>query len=126
MAFQPGQSGNPAGRPKGSRNIKDHAWKVFEKLGGSEGIYKWIYTPDYLGTDSKGNKLYQDKSAERLEVFYGWMMKMLPKELEVNGDAVTVNVLQSIKIDDKELKLNVGTAEVVGDATKATPARFEV
>ena len=125
MAFQPGQSGNPAGRPKGSRNIKDHAWKVFEKLGGSEGIYKWIYTPDYLGTDSKGNKLYQDKSAERLEVFYGWMMKMLPKELEVNGDAVTVNVMPTIKVEVPDINDN-GTTEDIRRTPKAASVRFEI
>jgi len=62
---QPFKRGNP-GRPKGAkdkipRTVKENFDKVFEKLGGIEGFYKWA-----------------KKSARNMELFYTWYSKMLP------------------------------------------------
>jgi hypothetical protein len=45
-AWQKGQSGNPAGKPKGTRNklsatAKENIAAVFEEMGGVEGMLKW-------------------------------------------------------------------------------------
>ena len=61
-----GALGNARGRPKGAkdkipRTVKENFDKVFEKLGGIEGFYKWA-----------------KKSARNMELFYTWYSKMLP------------------------------------------------
>ena len=71
MPFKEGQSGNPNGRPKGSenkltKNIKEMVFNALndERVGGLEGFIKWVI-------DTKRNK----------ELFYTWLMKMLPSSL---------------------------------------------
>lgn len=49
MAFVKGQSGNPAGKPKGTPNklsasAKENIALVFERMGGVEGMLKWAKT----------------------------------------------------------------------------------
>jgi|TARA_B100000315_G_scaffold260381_1_gene321283 hypothetical protein len=43
--FQPGQSGNPAGRPVGSRNrfsqLKEAFVEAFEGIGGVDSLMEW-------------------------------------------------------------------------------------
>ncbi len=46
MAFVKGQSGNPAGKPKGTPNklsasAKENIALVFDRMGGVEGMAKW-------------------------------------------------------------------------------------
>jgi len=71
MPFKPGESGNPDGRPKGSenkltKNIKEMLLDTLndERVGGLEGFITWV-------VDTKRNK----------ELFYTWLMKMLPTSL---------------------------------------------
>ena len=46
MPWKPGESGNPAGRPVGTKNkfsrIKEAFTEAFERTGGVEGLVKWI------------------------------------------------------------------------------------
>ena len=65
--FQPGQSGNPAGRTPGSRNrftaLKEAFVEAFDGIGGVEGLMAW----------AKNNP---DK-------FYPILARLFPKEVEV-------------------------------------------
>lgn len=71
--FLRGQSGHPEGRPRGSANkytnLKDAFIKVFEDLGGTQGLYDWA-------DESKHNKA----------LFYGWITKMLPSSVTGGQD----------------------------------------
>ena len=66
--FKSGQSGNPDGRPRGSKNkftnLKNDFLKAYEDIGGVEGLIVWI-------KESKRNKA----------MFYQWLTKMLPTSL---------------------------------------------
>ena len=46
MPWKPGESGNPLGRPRGSKNrfseIKEGFTEAFERMGGVEGLVEWI------------------------------------------------------------------------------------
>lgn len=68
--FKKGQSGNPAGRPTGSRNkftdIKSAFLEAFENVGGSESLTEW----------AKRNP----------KDFYVMIAKMLPKAIESKTD----------------------------------------
>ena len=69
----PGESGNPKGRPKGSKNkfttLKDAFLGVFEDVGGREGLKDWV-------NESKANR----------REFYRMITKMLPANVSVDGD----------------------------------------
>ena len=68
-----------AGRKEGSRNkftnLKDVFLKVFEDIGGAEGLEQWV-------SESKYNK----------RLFYQWITKMLPAAVEgdVKGDITLI------------------------------------
>jgi len=60
------------GRPKGSKNkftsLKDTFLGVFEKMGGEEELLAWA-----------------KKSERNKAVFYGWITKMLPANVDFTG-----------------------------------------
>jgi hypothetical protein len=82
MAFKKGQSGNPAGRKKGTPNkitkdIKSCYMEVFDALGGAEGLLKW--------------------AKQNPDVFYGQMAKMLPKGVEIKTEnELVINITTQI------------------------------
>ncbi|MFX0135920.1 MAG: hypothetical protein ACFFDN_19920 [Candidatus Hodarchaeota archaeon] len=82
------KKGNP-GRPKGAKdkftNLKEDILQVYNKLGGSKGVYEWV------------NK---DK-ARRLRWFYDTVFKMLPSNLQI--DDMNVKLIIE-KIITNELK----------------------
>lgn len=64
-----------SGRPKGSKNklttnIRELVMTALndERIGGEEGFIKWI-----------------DSSKRNKELFYSWLMKMLPTNLDVSS-----------------------------------------
>ena len=126
--WKAGQSGNPKGRKKGSKNkftdLKSAFVGFMEKTNGTEGIMKWVYQPEVIRDfDGEVIKLI-DHSAERMEVLYKILGSMCRTDTEKQN--ITVNMLQSIKIDDKELNINVGTSTTAVNTTKVTTARYEI
>ena len=68
MTWEKGQSGNPNGRPRGSRNkfthLRDEFLLAFEEVGGREALVKWAESnPDQ---------------------FYRLVVQLLPKERTVD------------------------------------------
>lgn len=78
--FQPGQSGNPAGRPKGSKNrytqMRDAFLDAFDQMGGTDGLVKW--------------------AMEDPKAFYDLAVRILPKDINLNTSQSILDVLASI------------------------------
>ena len=80
--FQPGRSGNPSGRRRGSRNkitrdLKAVYMTVFEKMGGVQGLLDW--------------------ARKNPDVFYSQISKMLPKDLEIKTEhELQINIISAI------------------------------
>jgi len=76
-----GASGNSRGRPKGSKNkftsLKDSFLEAFEALDGTQGLINWA-----------------KKSERNKALFYGWITKMLPSNVDVDHSG-------TIKTDNK-------------------------
>jgi hypothetical protein len=102
--FKPGQSGNPAGRPKGSQNkttlqLKEAILSALEKLGGD----------DYLVALGRENS----------SAFTSLLVKMYPTTLaadaETNGGA-------AVKVEFRRILVWPGGREEEVDTPKALPA----
>lgn len=70
--FQPGQSGNPAGRPKGSRH----------KLGS---LFLEKMLADFT---EHGEAVIQDVRAEKPDQYLKVVASILPKEIEPSADLI--------------------------------------
>jgi len=87
--------GNP-GKPKGTKNktpvsLYNDSIKVYQALGGWNGLKKWAAKSNY-----------------NLEKFYGWIMRMLPTNIAVDLQAdiktdnkMTVEVVHTEKEKEK-------------------------
>ncbi len=93
--FQPGQSGNPAGRPVGSKNrfsaLKEAFVEAFDGIGGVDSLTEW----------AKDNP---DK-------FYPLMTRLFPKELEVESKS-SADMHVSILEMNRALR-RIGEPEIV-------------
>ena len=93
MAFQKGQSGNPAGRKLGAVNkftsLKNAFLEAFELIGGTPALAVWA-----------------KKSERNRGVFYGLITKLFPQEVAHSGaiktgDKLTIHVVHT-KPGDKD------------------------
>lgn len=93
MAFQKGQSGNPAGRKPGQVNkftsLKNAFLEAFELIGGTAALAEWA-----------------KKSERNRGVFYGLTTKLFPQEVAHSGaiktgDKLTIHVVHT-KPGDKD------------------------
>ena len=83
--FKPGQSGNPAGRPKGSRN----------KL--SEAYLKAL-ADDF---ERNGVAVIEKLRSERPDIYIGAIGKLMPKLMELSGpDGDEIPISGKLKIVD--------------------------
>ena len=85
MRYKKGQSGNPSGRPRGTKNkftvdLKDAFLKAFEKSGGVEGLTDWV-----------------NRNPRNRGMFYQTITKMLPSNIlmDVDGD-LTLTIKRKI------------------------------
>ena len=91
--FQPGQSGNPAGRPVGSRNrfsqLKEAFVEAFEGIGGVDSLMEWA-------RDNK-DKFYP------LNVF-SFQLNLLNtrKLIQIGGESVNIVDDSGLFFDDHE------------------------
>lgn len=102
MPFKKGQSGNPAGKKKGSTNrftdLKTSFLSVYQRLGGDDALLKWA----------------QDDPRNQ-STFYIMLKSMLPKEIqqEVKGN-IHISWAGQDQIPDAEVvtpELTEGKAE---------------
>lgn len=68
--FQPGKSGNPAGRPKGSVNrftkVKEEFLAAFDEIGGRKALVEW----------GKANP----------REFYNLLVRLMPRETHLDAE----------------------------------------
>ena len=92
MSFETGKSGNPNGRPKGTKNryteIKESFLKAFDKLGGTKGLVNWV------NEDTRNKK-----------AFYEMIVSLLPKKTEM--DLEYAPRVDNIIVADQETKDNL-------------------
>ena len=93
-AFKPGQSGNPAGRPKGSRN----------KL--AETFLADVYAEWEIGGKQAIKKMAKDRSAD----FCRMVASLMPKELKVNENPFA-------DLSDSELQAFIDLCRVMAEGT---------
>lgn len=106
--FQPGVSGNPAGRQKGrpnklTRTIKAATLEAFEELGGVQ----WLVQMGRGTTDDR-------------RAFMSLLARILPAEINANvqgGVTITLNWLDSRRIGTSTSQLEHNAAQVIDVAT---------
>lgn len=86
---RPFKPGNP-GRAKGCKNkftsLKESFVDVFKRLGGTEALYNWA-----------------DKNDHNKGIFYAWITKMLPSNIDISGQISTViKVISAVPRPEKK------------------------
>ena len=80
--YRKGQSGNPAGKKKGTPNkvtkdLKKAFLQTFDALGGTKGLIQW--------------------ASENRDVYYPMISKMLPRDLQLKTEQeTTINIISHI------------------------------
>ncbi len=76
--------GRPKGLPNKFTTLKQSFLEVFNELGGTQGLLAWV-------KESKHNKA----------LFYGWITKMLPSNIDVEPDGALQAILERIITDKR-------------------------
>jgi len=73
--FAPGHKPTNLGFRHRATRIKESFCEVYEKLGGTEGLFKWIQS-------------HQNNKRE----FYKMMLMILPKEIDMRGEGLDTKI----------------------------------
>lgn len=79
--FKPGQSGNPAGKPKGSIGGRARALLMLDEIMAKAGNLKLL-----------GEEFQKAFKAKPLSFFKTYVMPLLPKETKLTGDGIQINI----------------------------------
>ncbi len=114
MPFKPGQSGNPQGRPKGSRNAITKA--ILD-----------IVEDEITASLKDGNGLAELRR-ERPDVFWRFVGGLIPRELDLGGaksDVSFTMILHDPKsLETKDTPIELETETLPIQPTQAEPARL--
>lgn len=97
------------GRKPGSvsrfTTLKSSFLNVYEQLGGDQGLFNWI----------------AEDPRSRMQIFYGWIVRMLPRAVDVDipQDSTLQNLLEKYKgLNPNDLRDRV--AGLVAEVTRAS------
>lgn len=87
MKFQPGESGNPAGRPVGAKNFTTKVREALEKIADGKD-----YTYEEAFIKSLMKKAIVDGDASTQRLIWNYLDGLPKQEVQLSGD-ITINTI---------------------------------